>query len=263
MTPPHQFSQLPTAYYRELQNTNRKKAIAFLEYAVDDFSGEMESDRKYGRLWGVGSPSTSKAWIEDFRDAIEKYHIARICFSNQNAEKTKLKKPKNSRTLAEQRSNTNRTDKSSESPVNSEFQEHQSNTNRTSTEQLSNTLTIYENVEIEFIGGEKRAYLEFRLAGEGVLNPKGLEIIILRDLSNFGTKESIEFFDWQKIKNESQYILSRLTDDFVAFGKKDRKICKEIFDDFKKDLDPKDLNLIFEIAFFDANKIILERKKIA
>lgn len=258
MTPGHQFTQLPTAYYRKLLITNRQKAIAFLEYAVDDFSGDMESDRYYGRLWGKSS-STSKTWIEDFRDAIKQYHLARINFSNLNAEKTKQKKPKNSRTPAEQRPNTNRTDKSSESPVNSQFQDNQSNTCQTETEHESNTLTIEEKVDLDSIGGEKRAYLEFRLAGEGVLNPKGLEITIFRDLSNSGSKESKDFFEWWKIKNESQYILSRLIDDFVAFGRQDRKLCKAIFDEYEKNFDRKNLNLVFQIAFFEAKRLISER----
>jgi hypothetical protein len=240
MTPGHQFTQLPTAYYRELQIANRQKAIAFLEYAVDDFSGDMESDRHYGRLWGKSS-STSKTWIEDFRDAIKQYHLARINFSNQNAEKTKQKKPKNSRTSVK----------------------HQSNTCRTEVEYQSNTLTIEENVEIESIGGEieKQAYLEFRLSGENIFNPKGLEIIIFRDLSNPGSKESKDFFEWQKIKNESQYILGRLIVDFVEFGRQDRKMCQEIFNEYEKNFDRKDLNLVFQIAFFKAKKLISERSR--
>lgn len=259
MIPAHQFSQLPTAYYRELQNTNRKKAIAFLEYAVDDFSGEMESDRHYGRLWGVGSSSTSKAWIEDFRDAIEKYHIARICFSNQNAKKTKLKKPKNNRTSTEQRSNSNRTDKSSESPVDSQFQDNKSNICRTDIEQISNTHTIEEKVDLNYIGGDIREYLEFRLSGKGINNPEGLEITILRDLSDPDTKELKKFRDWQKIKTNLYFKL--IINDFASFGKGNLRICKEIFDEYEKYFDRKNLNFVFQIAFFEAKKLFSERSR--
>ncbi len=110
-----------------------------------------------------------------------------------------------------------------------------------------------------FIGGEARQYLEFRLSGQNIKNPTGLEITILRDLQqDADTKESKKFHEWQRIKKTSPS-LNRIVGDFASFGRGDRKICKDIFDDFKNILDPKNQNLIFEIAFFEAKKLICER----
>lgn len=260
MTPAHQFSQLPTAYYRELLATNRQKAIAFLEYAVDDSSGDMESDRHYGRVWGKSS-STSKAWIEDFRDAIKEYYQAKSDFTTKNAEKTKQKKTKKSRTPTEQIPNTNRTDKSSESSVNSEFQEYQSNTYQTDIEHQSNTPTIEENVDIYSIGGDIREYLEFRLSDDDIYNHKGLKITILRDLADPESQEFKDFLEYKRIQLESSYQLQRLIEDFANFGHGSRKSCKDICQMLEKELGLSIQFTLFNIAFFEAKKLISKRSK--
>lgn len=108
-----------------------------------------------------------------------------------------------------------------------------------------------------YIGGDTREYLEYRLSGGGIYNPDGLEITILRNLADPDAKEFKKFCDWQKIKTNSY--LKLVISDFVSFTKGNRVLCKEIFDDYKKNFDRKDLNLVFQIAFYEAKRLISER----
>lgn len=267
MIPAHQFSQIPTAYYYSLIIDDREKAFAFVEYAIDEFNTRYTADdhmqrvREYMRRWRLKHPSAAQRWIEDFRLQINKFQNSCIFHNNKNVEKTKSKKAKKSGTTLEQSGNKFGTNDTCKRSMETEFNNENWNTSGMEMEQSRNGLTIYKEIEKEIVGGEERQYLEFRLSGQSINNPTGLEITILRDLQAADSKESKKFRNWQKIKILP--ILNRIILDFASFGSSDRKICQEIFDDYKKDVDPKDLHFTFEIAFFEAKNLISKRSRSA
>lgn len=122
------------------------------------------------------------------------------------------------------------------------------------------TLEKEEDRELD-IGGDKHEYLEFRLAGDNITNPKGLEKTILRDLTNPKSTESKYFYEWKRIKLDASSQLIRLIDEFSNFGYQDRKRCKDITKMFEEEISAKIDLKIFEIAFFEASKVILQRQQ--
>lgn len=269
MTPAHQFSQIPTAYYYSLILDDREKALAFVEYALDEFNtrytvyDHMKSVREYMRRWQLKHPSAAQRWIEEFRLEINKFHTSCIVQNNKNAEKTKPKKVKKSGTNLEQNWDTSGTPNTNKSSMAQGLKKDNWNTFDTEMEQSWNGLTIYKKIEKEKIGGEEREYLEFRLSGENIKNHTGLEITILRDLTEPESIEYKTFLEWKYIKLESSYLFKRLIDDFVNFGYADRNTCKDISQMLEKEVGIQIQSTLFEIAFFEAKRVIFERRKIA
>lgn len=270
MTPAHQFSQIPTAYYYSLVLDDREKALSFVEYALDEFNtrytvyDHMKSVREYMRRWQLKHPSAAQRWIEEFRLEINKFHTSCIVQNNKNAEKTKPKKVKKSGTNLEQNWNASGTTNTSKSSMEAGFKNDNWNTFDTEMEQPWNGLTIYKKIEKEkIIGVEIAEYLKFRLSGENIKNPTGLEITILRDLTELESIEYKTFLEWKCIKLESSYLFQRLIDDFVNFGYENRNTCKDISQMLEKQLGIQIQSILFEIAFFEAKKVIFERRKIA
>ena len=69
---------IPSDYYRELKfkKNNRAKARAFMEYYDDNDMGEHNSVRFYANSWSVAI-GTAHAWIDDFKEEIDKYYATR------------------------------------------------------------------------------------------------------------------------------------------------------------------------------------------
>ena len=73
-------------YYVELCQKGlkgRKKACAFLMYAMDGELGNYMSERFCAKVWGV-SPSTAHGWIKDFDKELDLFEAARVLKRNDH-----------------------------------------------------------------------------------------------------------------------------------------------------------------------------------
>jgi len=261
MSAAHQFSQLPIAYYTQLKFKNRRKAIAFLEFTVDYMTDNPVSDREYGRKWDLKSSASSRDWCQDFRSAIGDYRRARINFSNKINEKSNQKKPKISQTAVKQKAKAYQTPEIIEDTEDEQIQYSAANSIKSGDKGMPNAFTIDKNLELNYIGGDEvHSYIEFRLSDHSVNNPKGLKISILRDLENQESREYKDFSEWKQIQLESSYQLERMIGEFSNFGNIDRKLCREIKEMFEQEIGAEIHHFIFDIAFYEAKKIIFQRK---
>jgi len=68
-------SIIPNDYYLQLfkrGGRRRKKAMAFLSYAMNMQLGIYRSQRFYSDMWGV-SPATAHAWVHEFDDELDAF----------------------------------------------------------------------------------------------------------------------------------------------------------------------------------------------
>jgi len=73
------YAIIATDYYTELCNRGvrgRRKAMAFVTYALDGELGNYHSERFYAEGWRV-SPSTAHEWIKEFDAELDRFEAAR------------------------------------------------------------------------------------------------------------------------------------------------------------------------------------------
>lgn len=133
----------------------------------------------------------------------------------------------------------------------------QCNTDVTSCNKNVTTEKRDKRKEIDIRGDSAREeYLLFRMAGEGIKNPIAFKRTLVNELQNPMSDESNDFMNWQKLINTWPKPLNDLYRDFCNFGRQNRRICKDIADDFVK-YNEIDLTLMmFEIAYFKSCKAL-------
>jgi predicted phage replisome organizer len=120
-----------------------------------------------------------------------------------------------------------------------------------------------KKLKLEIRGdGAYEEYLLFRMAGEGIQNPIAFKKIIMRKLQDPTSDESNDFEDWRQLMNMWPKPLDDLCCDLVAFGRKNRKICREIAKDHANDFGVEVTPMMFEIAFYESCKTG-QRKEVA
>jgi hypothetical protein len=255
MIPSHHFSQIPTAYYRELQIKNPAKAVAFAQYSIDNFANDMLSVRGYASVWNQPK-STAARWIEDFSIAIQEFHQSCSRNAQKNANKTKHQKPKKSGTTMGRKQDKNGTLDGHEKPQNQEFKEMERDMNGTEYGQLqdSDTLIIKKDINIGgngCVNDQLEDYIQFRLSEDGINSPTAFEKSLRKELLDTLSDEYSRFKEWQILRTTSPAILIELIDLFANFAHGSRKKAREIA---KEDY-PDVAYILFELAFQEACRL--------
>lgn len=130
------YKSYPSDYIQELKQrgvAGRKKSRAFMEYFNDMQHDEQNAYSFYAVSWDV-SKSTAHTWIDEFKHEIDLFFSHWFFKNEQHYNYAKNQ--------GERQSNDNRTQTSSTTPLNANFQE----THRTTTERQPNeALNIYNN----------------------------------------------------------------------------------------------------------------------
>lgn len=111
-----------------------------------------------------------------------------------------------------------------------------------------------KRIELDMGDNAREEYLFFRMAGEGIKNPIAFKKTIMSALQDPRSDESNDFVDWQILMSTWPKPLNELYQDFCSFGHKNRKTCKDIATDHRKDFGVNITPMMFEIAFYESCK---------
>lgn len=253
MIPAHHFSQIPTAYYREVQSKNPEKAAAFAQYAIDNFANEMLSIRGYASVWNQPK-STAARWIEDFTVAIQDFHQSCSFNARKNAQKTKHQRPKNSGTTMGRSQDKNGTLDSDAKPKNQGLEEMERDMNGTQDGQCRDSDTLDINRDINIGGNGKdqlERYIAFRLSEDGINIPVAFEKTLRRELLDVSSEEYSCFQEWQILITTRPAILLELIDLFANFARGNRQLAREIAREHGFETS----HVLFELAFEEACRL--------
>lgn len=253
MIPAHHFSQIPTAYYRELQSKNPAKASAFVQFAIDNFANEKLSVRGYASAWNQPK-STAARWIEDFNVAIQDFHQSCSFNARKNAQKTKRKKPKTCGTHTGQMQDINGTLDSHLTSCNQDFGKVKWDMCGTQDGQYRDSYTLNRSIDINMGGNGNdllECYIDFRLSEDGINTPAALEKTLRRELSDISSEEYSRFKEWKILSTTRPAILVELIDLFANFAWNNRKKAREIAREHCLDIS----HVLFELAFQEACRL--------